>query len=146
MAEMSSMGIGNKPCLDIRPSADQINDRSISVAQLYRSKSMCNLLIANYLLFAIYLYVIAAPRFRNSVVGPVSEQCRNTKRPHSVISMSSVSSGSTSSGSSGNSSSTAIGTGPMMNVGFNPSCHSPKAYHRSGTLNSQCSTGKAMYT
>lgn len=38
MAEMSSMGIGNKPCLDIRPSADQINDRSISVAQLYRSK------------------------------------------------------------------------------------------------------------
>lgn len=38
MAEMSSMGIGNKPCLDIRPSVDQINDRSISVAQLYRSK------------------------------------------------------------------------------------------------------------
>lgn len=35
---MSSMGIGNKPCLDIRPSADQINDRSISIAQL--SKSM----------------------------------------------------------------------------------------------------------
>lgn len=38
MAEMSSMGIGNKPCLDIRPSADQINDRSISFAQLSRSK------------------------------------------------------------------------------------------------------------
>ena len=38
MAEMSSMGIGNKPCLDIRPSADQISDRSISVDQLSRSK------------------------------------------------------------------------------------------------------------
>lgn len=37
MAEMSSMGIGNKPCLDIRPSADQINDRSISLTQLSRS-------------------------------------------------------------------------------------------------------------
>lgn len=36
---MSSMGIGNKPCLDIRPSADQINDRSITFAQL--SKSEC---------------------------------------------------------------------------------------------------------
>lgn len=34
MAEMSSMGIGSKPCLDIRPSSDQINDRSISVSQL----------------------------------------------------------------------------------------------------------------
>lgn len=38
LAEMSSMGIGNKPCLDIRPSADQINDRSISVAQLSKSR------------------------------------------------------------------------------------------------------------
>ena len=37
LQEMSSMGIGNKPCLDIRPSADQINDRSISVTQLSKS-------------------------------------------------------------------------------------------------------------
>lgn len=29
--EMSSMGIGNKPCLEIRPNEDQINDRSVSV-------------------------------------------------------------------------------------------------------------------
>lgn len=35
---MSSMGIGNKPCLDIRPSVDQISDRSISIAQLCKSK------------------------------------------------------------------------------------------------------------
>ncbi len=34
MTEMAEMGIGNKPCLDIRPSQDQINDRSISYAQL----------------------------------------------------------------------------------------------------------------
>lgn len=38
LAEMSSMGIGNKPCLDIRPSADQINDRSITFAQLSKSE------------------------------------------------------------------------------------------------------------
>lgn len=39
MAEMSSMGIGSKPCLDIRPSIDQINDRSISFSQLGKSKN-----------------------------------------------------------------------------------------------------------
>jgi hypothetical protein len=112
MAEMSSMGIGNKPCLDIRPSADQISDRSISVDQLSRT----------------------APRFRNSIVGPAVESCRNAKRPHSVISMSSsVSSGSTSSANSG---------GPVnsMNLSFESACDSPKPYHRSATLNSQCST------
>lgn len=38
LAEMSSMGIGSKPCLDIRPSHNQINDRSITINQL--SKSM----------------------------------------------------------------------------------------------------------
>ncbi|XP_063241428.1 puratrophin-1-like isoform X2 [Bacillus rossius redtenbacheri] len=37
LAEMSSMGIGNKPCLDIRPSADQINDRSISLSHLSKT-------------------------------------------------------------------------------------------------------------
>lgn len=35
---MSSMGIGNKPCLDIKPSEDQISDRSISIHQLARGK------------------------------------------------------------------------------------------------------------
>jgi hypothetical protein len=38
LAEMSSMGIGNKPCLDIKPSADQISNRSISIAQLSKSE------------------------------------------------------------------------------------------------------------
>ncbi|XP_071039032.1 puratrophin-1 isoform X2 [Parasteatoda tepidariorum] len=36
-AENQSMGIGNKPCLDIRPSEDQISDRSISIQQLTRA-------------------------------------------------------------------------------------------------------------
>ncbi|CAH0547509.1 unnamed protein product [Brassicogethes aeneus] len=113
MAEMSSMGIGNKPCLDIKPSQDQINDRSISFAQLSRT----------------------APRFRNSIAGSVTESCRSSKRPHSVISMSSVSSGSTSSaGSAG------TPTGPVnSSLSFESGCESPKPYHRSATLNSQCS-------
>lgn len=34
MAEMSSMGIGSKPCLNIRPSQNQINDRSVRFTQL----------------------------------------------------------------------------------------------------------------
>lgn len=50
LAEMSSMGIGNKPCLDIRPSADQINDRSISVAQLSKSEY-------NSRIFENYLFI-----------------------------------------------------------------------------------------
>uniref|UniRef100_A0ABD2X329 Puratrophin-1 n=1 Tax=Trichogramma kaykai TaxID=54128 RepID=A0ABD2X329_9HYME len=76
LAEMSSMGIGNKPCLDIRPSADQISDRSISVAQLSKT-----------------------PRFRNSIaVSSSDDSSRCSRRPHSVIS---VSSSSSSGGSSG---------------------------------------------
>ncbi|XKL60218.1 hypothetical protein PGB90_001234 [Kerria lacca] len=75
MAEMSSMGIGNKPCLDIRPSADQISDRSISIAQLCKT-----------------------PRFRNSIAISMTDTIR--KRPHSVISVSSNSSGGSHSSSS----------------------------------------------
>ncbi|XP_060519485.1 uncharacterized protein LOC132697828 [Cylas formicarius] len=111
MAEMSSMGIGNKPCLDIRPSADQISDRSISFAQLSKT----------------------APRFRNSIAGPLMDSCRTVKRPHSVISMSSVSTSSTSSGGSGS-----VPAG-QANSSFESSLDSPKPYYRSATLNSQCS-------
>ncbi|KAK9882426.1 hypothetical protein WA026_021458 [Henosepilachna vigintioctopunctata] len=113
MVEMSSMGIGNKPCLDIKPSADQISHRSISITQLTRS----------------------APRFRNSIAGSTPESCRNIKRPNSVISMSSVSSGSTSSGGSGS-----TNRGPVTSINCDFACEqSPKPYHRSATLNSQCS-------
>ncbi|XP_076623370.1 uncharacterized protein LOC143342924 isoform X2 [Colletes latitarsis] len=103
LAEMSSMGIGNKPCLDIRPSADQINDRSISVAQLSKT-----------------------PRFRNSIAVSMSEDSgRCSRRPHSVIS---VSSSSSSGGSSG--------PPTTLNLGLDMS---PRPHHRSTTLNSQCS-------
>uniref|UniRef100_A0A1B6CNG3 DH domain-containing protein n=1 Tax=Clastoptera arizonana TaxID=38151 RepID=A0A1B6CNG3_9HEMI len=73
LMEMSSMGIGNKPCLDIRPSVDQISDRSISIAQLSKT----------------------APRFRNSIAVMPMETVR--KRPHSIVSMSSSSGASSSS-------------------------------------------------
>ncbi|XP_067142628.1 uncharacterized protein [Centruroides vittatus] len=72
LAEMSSMGIGNKPCLDIKPSEDQINDRSVNIQQLVKNH-----------------------RFRNSIAVSSFDQLRN-KRPHSIISVSS----SSSSGSS----------------------------------------------
>ncbi|XP_015182077.1 PREDICTED: uncharacterized protein LOC107069348 isoform X3 [Polistes dominula] len=109
LAEMSSMGIGNKPCLDIRPSADQINDRSISVAQLSKT----------------------APRFRNSIAVSMSEDSgRCSRRPHSVIS---VSSSSSSGGSSG--------PPTTHNLGLDTS---PRPHHRSTTLNSQCSVGKSF--
>ncbi|PNF42649.1 hypothetical protein B7P43_G01279 [Cryptotermes secundus] len=114
LAEMSSMGIGNKPCLDIRPSADQISDRSISIAQLSKT----------------------APRFRNSITVSSGELLRSHKRPHSIISVSSSSSGGSSSSTTSHSS--ASGYGPLINLGFDPA-DSPQTHHRSTTLNSQCS-------
>ncbi|XP_022246454.1 uncharacterized protein LOC106463042 isoform X1 [Limulus polyphemus] len=73
LAEMSSMGIGSKPCLDIKPNEDQISDRAINFQSLGR-----------------------ALRFRNSFTGSSFDQSRNNKRPCSTISVSS----SSSSGSS----------------------------------------------
>lgn len=116
MAEMSSMGIGNKPCLDIRPSDNQISDRSISFAQLSRT----------------------VPRFRNSIAGVIAETCRPVARPQSVISMSSVSSSSTSSGGSAGSAGTPTGQTPL-GIGFENNCDGSQMFHKSSTLNSQCS-------
>lgn len=80
----------------------------------------------------------AAPRFRNSIVGPVSELCR-ANRPQSIISVSSISSGSTSSaGSSGTLNRHT--TAPAHLLSYDS--ESPSVHHRSRTLNSQCSTGK----
>ncbi|XP_076331364.1 puratrophin-1-like isoform X2 [Tachypleus tridentatus] len=86
LAEMSSMGIGNKPCLDIKPSEDQINDRLVMIQQDQR-----------------------VPRFKSSVAVSSCDQLRNNKRPHSIISVSSSSSGSSQS------SCTAYGT---LGLGF----------------------------
>ncbi|XP_075159405.1 puratrophin-1-like isoform X2 [Haematobia irritans] len=74
LAEMSSMGIGSKPCLDIRPSNNQINDRSITISQLGK-----------------------APKLRHSFVGLQSDQTKGSRRPTSLISESSLSSGTSSS-------------------------------------------------
>ncbi|XP_065362531.1 putative mediator of RNA polymerase II transcription subunit 26 isoform X2 [Calliphora vicina] len=74
LAEMSSMGIGSKPCLDIRPSNNQINDRSITITQLGK-----------------------APKLRHSFVGLHTDQIKTSRRPNSLISESSLSSGTSSS-------------------------------------------------
>lgn len=134
------MGIGNKPCLDIRPSADQINDRSISVAQLSKSKYSGHIFVKIYLFARLIdgyrddlLGLLAAPRFRNSIAVSMSEDSsRSSRRPHSVIS---VSSSSSSGGSSG--------PPTTLNLGLDTS---PRPHHRSTTLNSQCSVGQYFHT
>lgn len=137
---MSSMGIGNKPCLDIRPSADQISDRSISVAQLSKSKYIIRIISWTFLETVLCCWprwliwncniIILAPRFRNSIAVSVSEDSgRCSRRPHSVIS---VSSSSSSGGSSG--------PPTTLNLGLDTS---PRPHHRSTTLNSQCSVGES---
>lgn len=74
MSEMATMGIGNKPCLEIKPSANQINDRFINVAS------------GNF-----------QSRTRNSIaVSSFDHMYQNNKRPHSIISISSTSSSSSS--------------------------------------------------
>lgn len=74
LAEMSSMGIGSKPCLDIRPSNNQISDRSITINQLGK-----------------------APKLRNSFAGSMPENGKAPRRPNSLISESSLSSGTSGS-------------------------------------------------
>lgn len=53
--EMSSMGIGNKPCLDIRPSEDQISDRSISINQLHKGNTSHNLEYIGTMVIAVIM-------------------------------------------------------------------------------------------
>uniref|UniRef100_A0A1B0DAJ4 Uncharacterized protein n=1 Tax=Phlebotomus papatasi TaxID=29031 RepID=A0A1B0DAJ4_PHLPP len=143
LLEMSSMGIGSKPCLDIRPSQNQINDRSISFSQLGKT-----------------------PKFRNSFTGSQTE-VKTARRPNSIISVSSMSSGTSSSSvstSAGSSNGSTSGAG-SSNSSANPSRSSAntlqlveenvpittciastlgstpsgRKHHRSTTLVSQCS-------
>ncbi|KMY98161.1 uncharacterized protein Dsimw501_GD14028, isoform F [Drosophila simulans] len=111
LAEMSSMGIGSKPCLDIRPSNNQISDRSIPLAQLNKT-----------------------PKLRHSEPGKGS-----MRRPNSLISESSLSSGtSTTSGSSisgGSSSGHNDGGGRhSLHFGKLPGAHSASSTNCSATL------------
>ncbi|XP_055536209.1 uncharacterized protein LOC129724944 isoform X2 [Wyeomyia smithii] len=156
LAEMSSMGIGSKPCLDIRPSQDQINDRSISITMFGKT-----------------------PKLRNSFIGALPES-KSVKRPQSIISVSSssssgssvvstetgstasgcdgtttigsgigsssaVSSGCSASSSSGNSTTASITTCKRLTLNItDPNAPAPlkmnfKKHQRSTTLVSQCS-------
>lgn len=67
LAEMSSMGIGNKPCLDIKPSEDQISDRSISIHQLARGNFMIITLSTNYFIIKKSFYYFSFMIFRSCV-------------------------------------------------------------------------------
>ncbi|XP_022214232.2 uncharacterized protein LOC111068805 isoform X2 [Drosophila obscura] len=112
LAEMSSMGIGSKPCLDIRPSNNQISDRSIPLTQLNKT-----------------------PKLRHTEPGKGS-----MRRPNSLISESSLSSGtSTTSGSSiSGGSSSGHGTHESgrhsLHFGKLPGSHNSSSSHSNATL------------
>ncbi|KAM7359069.1 puratrophin-1-like isoform 2-T3 [Cochliomyia hominivorax] len=119
LAEMSSMGIGSKPCLDIRPSNNQINDRSITISQLGK-----------------------APKLRHSFVGLHTDQIKTSRRPNSLISESSLSSGTSSSSLS--KSSTSSSSSSSAHHHHNHQTHQPNAqpYHTTPALEliSECQT------
>ena len=151
------MGIGNKPCLDIRPSQDQISDRSISYSQLAKGKYFSRL--NKLLIYSIILFVnLSAPKFRHSVCGSILlGDSRSSKRPHSIISVSSSASSSASSGGSGSvndnrtgSSNGSASSGSAGGGHCHPDPTSPSgtlianllSNHRSKTNQSQCSAGE----
>jgi hypothetical protein len=53
MVEMTSMGIGNKPCLDLKPNVDSISDRSINVSNISNRGRQIFILL-HYLLDAFF--------------------------------------------------------------------------------------------
>lgn len=84
------MGIGSKPCLDIRPSNNQISDRSIPLTQLNKSKFTSSA-------HGVPLVMASptAPKLRHAEPGKGS-----MRRPNSLISESSLSSGTSTTSSS----------------------------------------------
>ena len=154
MAEMSSMGIGSKPCLDIRPSIDQINDRSISFSQLGKSKNFINFNLTAIYNFLDFFFKLA-PKFRNSFCSTLPDM-KSSRRPNSIISLSSSSSSGGSSVSASSSASNKVI--PIHNendVSQKDQLENEKKHlkqdkvlqcknkhHRSTTIVSQCSMGK----
>ncbi|GFS29397.1 pleckstrin homology domain-containing family G member 4B [Nephila pilipes] len=117
LEEMSSMGIGNKPCLDITPSRDQICDRSISLQQLNK-----------------------VPRFRNSIAVSSSDNFNNNeprRRPLSIISLG----GSSSSGEGQGTSIFYDTTDPLEEVE-----ETETDKRRSVAQQSQCSAESGIFT
>lgn len=152
MAEMSSMGIGNKPCLDIRPSQNQISDRSITFSQLEKGLWICDRCVFYDQINNLCL--LAAPKFRNSFSGTLPEM-KSARRPNSLISLgSSFSSGTsnsslcTSTSSSNGSHSRNIGNMTLELINetkpLQTSVHLRK-HQRSTTLVSQLSMGESNY-
>ncbi|XP_074646791.1 pleckstrin homology domain-containing family G member 4B-like [Tubulanus polymorphus] len=113
LKEMSSMGIGNKPCLDLKTSEDNINDRFVNVSVSSNPKA----------------------RYRNSVSGMPSEHTKGQKRPHSIISVSSSSS-SSSSGSGGNNATNINQPYPSLFSNLNLTLGDPDKYNKSNTISS----------
>ncbi|XP_077982370.1 puratrophin-1-like isoform X2 [Glandiceps talaboti] len=117
-AELQSMGIGQKPCMDIKPSVDQISDRAVNYNKIKNRGT----------------------KYRNSIAVCNFDHTTPThKRPLSIISVSSSS--STGSGSS------VVGSLALANydtvLAENPN-ESPKMRHRNsaGTV-SVCSAGSS---
>lgn len=158
MAEMSSMGIGSKPCLDIRPSCDQINDRSISFSQLGKgnTKITTRNRLTQLTTFSHSQKKKKAPKFRNSFVGTLPDM-KSSRRPNSIISLSSSAS---SGGSSVSSACIKASNDHHSDESERPQAHCRELllkdkknlkqeknvpykfkYSRSTTVVSQCSTG-----
>ncbi|XP_041375633.1 puratrophin-1-like isoform X2 [Gigantopelta aegis] len=90
LSEMASMGVGSKPCLDLKQSADNIQDRFVNIGLGQRGS-----------------------RTRASIAVSSFEHLRNgNKRPHSIISVSST--------SSSNSSHSSFGLFGSLNLAFDP--------------------------
>ncbi|KAJ8302596.1 hypothetical protein KUTeg_018992 [Tegillarca granosa] len=115
LTEMATMGIGNKPSLDIQPSADNIQDRfvNVNIGNRGEQKSVCwqnflqrdlegvrsietTTIYEEIKLQSMHMYFHA--RTRNSIaVSSLEHYKDNYKRPHSIISVSSSNSSSNSS-------------------------------------------------
>ncbi|XP_014663540.1 PREDICTED: pleckstrin homology domain-containing family G member 4B-like [Priapulus caudatus] len=109
--EMTSMGVGSRPMMDLKTSSHQINDRTIN-------PPVCQQLNIN------------ASRFRNSIAVSSFEhlQLQQNKRPHSVISISSSSSSNSS--QSAQSFLSYGAAGPLIDVNDSPhSRHRPASMH-----------------
>ena len=116
--ELESLGIGNKPYIDINPNADQIKDRAVNNYMMNRGN-----------------------KIRNSVAVP-SVDCINAqqhKRPHSLISMSSGSSASTLSSHS----SSVVGSLTLAN--FETSSLNSTPEHRSSKVAASTTSSTLMY-
>ena len=116
--EMESLGIGYKPFIDINPNEDQINDRNVNNFLLSRGS-----------------------KTRNSIAVPTVEfvNNQNSKRPHSLISMSSGSSASTLS-----SQSSVIGSLTLANYDSS-SLNSTPEHRRNSVANISTKMGGHMY-